>query len=263
MDIEIKLDVFEGPLSLLLHLIDKNKVDIYDIPIALITDQYMEYIQNMNKENLDLISEFLVMAATLLEIKAKMLLPRDEEGQQEEEDPRQELVARLLEYKLYKEISYDLSKREEDAELSFFRDPSLPKEVADYQEPVNLDALLDGVTLTKLQRVFEMVMRRQEDKIDPVRSKFGKIVNEPVKVSDKIRSVLETCRKKSRFSFYSLLEQQKDRYEIVVTFLAVLELIKMGKIRMTQQEAFGEIDIEVSDRDLFVELSEENLEFGH
>ena len=108
MNLEFKLQVFEGPLDLLLHLIDKNKVNIYDIPIVEITAQYIEYVQNMDKQDLNLVSEFLVMAATLLDIKAKMLLPKDPENEEEEEDPRTELVEKLLEYKRYKYMSYEL-----------------------------------------------------------------------------------------------------------------------------------------------------------
>ena len=111
MSIEVKLQVFEGPLDLLLHLIDKNKVDIYDIPIAQITDQYMEYVNALKVRDLDTVSEFLVMAATLLDIKSRMLLPAETDEEGVEEDPRQELVARLLEYKMYKEMSYTLAER--------------------------------------------------------------------------------------------------------------------------------------------------------
>ena len=112
MNLEFKLQVFEGPLDLLLHLIDKNKVNIYDIPIVEITAQYIEYVQNMDKQDLNLVSEFLVMAATLLDIKAKMLLPKDPENEEEEEDPRAELVEKLLEYKRYKYMSYELRDRQ-------------------------------------------------------------------------------------------------------------------------------------------------------
>ncbi|MEG2774828.1 MAG: segregation/condensation protein A, partial [Acetivibrio sp.] len=112
MSISVKLEAFEGPLDLLLHLIDKNKVNIYDIPIAMITEQYLEYIAAMKTKDMDIMSEFLVMAATLLNIKSRMLLPKDETQEEEEEDPRKELVERLLEYKMYKYISYELKDRQ-------------------------------------------------------------------------------------------------------------------------------------------------------
>ena len=115
MGIPVKLQVFEGPLDLLLHLIDKNKIDIYDIPIVEITNQYMEYIREMEKEDLNIMSEFLVMAATLLDIKCRMLLPKEVNEEGEEEDPRQELVAQLLEYKMYKYIAFELKDRQYDA----------------------------------------------------------------------------------------------------------------------------------------------------
>ena len=124
MGIPVKLQVFEGPLDLLLHLIDKNKVNIYDIPIVEITNQYLEYIQEMKRQDLNIMSEFLVMAATLIDIKSKMLLPKEVNEEGEEEDPRQELVEKLLEYKLYKFMSYELKDREEDAAFTMYKVPS-------------------------------------------------------------------------------------------------------------------------------------------
>ena len=132
MEISYKLESFEGPLDLLLHLIEKNKVNIYDIPIAMITDQYLEYVKHMEEESLDVVSEFLVMAATLLDIKARMLLPKEVNEEGEEEDPRAELVARLLEYKTYKYMSLELKDMELDAEKIFYKSPTIPKEVEKY-----------------------------------------------------------------------------------------------------------------------------------
>ena len=139
MGINVKLQVFEGPLDLLLHLIDKNKVNIYDIPIAMITEQYMEYVNQMDKEDLNVVSEFLVMAATLLDIKSKMLLPKEVNEEGVEEDPRAELVENLLEYKLFKYMSYELKDRQIDAGRAFYKEPTVPKEVAAYRPPVNLE----------------------------------------------------------------------------------------------------------------------------
>ena len=173
--LSVKLQVFEGPLDLLLHLIDKNKVNIYDIPIVEITNQYMEYMKAMDKADLDLVSDFLVMAATLLDIKSRMLLPAEVNEDGEEEDPRQELVERLLEYKMYKYMAGELKDRQVDAERLFFKPETIPEEVAKYRPPVDLDELLSDVTLVKLNRVFQAVLKRQEDKIDPVRSRFGRI----------------------------------------------------------------------------------------
>ena len=175
MGIPVKLQVFEGPLDLLLHLIDKNKIDIYDIPIVEITSQYMDYIKAMDKEDLNIMSEFLVMAATLLDIKCRMLLPKEVNEEGEEEDPRQELVEQLLEYKMYKYMSYELRDRQVEGEQVMYKAPTIPQEVLGYVEPVDLDALLGDLTLSKLNRIFKDVMKKQVDKIDPVRSKFVKI----------------------------------------------------------------------------------------
>ena len=191
MELSYKLEKFEGPLDLLLHLIEKNKINIYDIPIAEITDQYLEYVSCMEEESLDVVSEFLVMAATLLDIKARMLLPREVSEEGEEEDPRAELVERLLEYKTYKYMSLELKDMEVDADKVFYKAPTIPREVEKYEEPVDLDQLLDGLTLSKLQKIFESVMKRREDKIDPVRSTFGTIKKEPVSLEEKIEAVLE------------------------------------------------------------------------
>jgi len=244
MEISYKLESFEGPLDLLLHLIEKNKVNIYDIPIAMITDQYLEYVKHMEEESLDVVSEFLVMAATLLDIKARMLLPKEVNEEGEEEDPRAELVERLLEYKTYKYMSLELKDMELDAEKIFYKSPTIPKEVEQYEQPVDLDKLLDGVTLAKLQQIFQSVMKRQKDKIDPVRSTFGTIKKEPVSLEQKIASVMGYARKHRKFSFRGMLTKQKDRTEVVVTFLALLELMKVGKIHLTQENLFDDMMIE-------------------
>lgn len=166
MGIPVKLQVFEGPLDLLLHLIEKNKIDIYDIPIVEITSQYMEYIRQMEREDLNVMSEFLVMAATLLDIKCRMLLPKEINEEGEEEDPRAELVEQLLQYKMYKYMSYELRDRQVDADQYFYREADIPKEVKGYVPAVDLDQLLGDVTLVQLRKIFREVMRRQEEKID-------------------------------------------------------------------------------------------------
>lgn len=252
MSLSVKLEAFEGPLDLLLHLIDKNKVNIYDIPIVQITQQYLEYVEAMDRTDLNLVSDFLVMAATLLDIKSRMLLPV-EESDEEAEDPRQELVNRLLEYKMYKFISGELREMEMEAAQSMYRESSVPKEVAEYEPPVDMQELLNGLTLAKLNEIFQSVMRRQTDKIDPIRSKFGKIEREKFRVSDKIRHILSFSSANSKYSFKNLLENQATKTEVVVTFLAVLELMKMGRIHLTQEHIHDDIIIEPVD----VELTEE------
>ena len=252
MSLSVKLEAFEGPLDLLLHLIDKNKVNIYDIPIVQITQQYLEYVEAMDRTDLNLVSDFLVMAATLLDIKSRILLPV-EESDEEAEDPRQELVNRLLEYKMYKFISGELREMEMEAAQSMYRESSVPKEVAEYEPPVDMQELLNGLTLAKLNEIFQSVMRRQTDKIDPIRSKFGKIEREKFRVSDKIRHILSFSSANSKYSFKNLLENQATKTEVVVTFLAVLELMKMGRIHLTQEHIHDDIIIEPVD----VELTEE------
>ena len=236
-------------MDLLLHLIEKNKVNIYDIPIAEITNQYLEYVRNMEREDLNVVSEFLVMAATLLDIKARMLLPKEVDEEGEEIDPRAELVQRLLEYKTYPLMADELARREDGADRLLYKSPTIPPEVAKYEPPVDLDSLLDGLTLAKLKRVFEQVMKRKEDKIDPIRSNFGTIKREPVSLEQKIGQLLTFAKGTRHFSFRQLLEGQGDKLEVVVTFLAVLELMKIGKIQLKQEETFGDMEIEALDQD--------------
>lgn len=245
MAIPVKLNVFEGPLDLLLHLIDKNKIDIYDIPIVEITDQYMEYIHSMEKEDLGIMSEFMVMAATLLDIKCKMLLPKEVNEEGEEEDPRAELVQKLLEYKMYKYMSYELKDKMDAAANVYYREADIPKEVLKYKEPVDPAELLRGMTLEKLNAIFKSVIRRQEDKIDPIRSRFGTIEKEEVSLSEKMLELKEFAGKHKKFSFRALLEKQHSRIQVIVTFLSILELMKMGHIHVDQETLFGEIEIEV------------------
>lgn len=243
MGIPVKLQVFEGPLDLLLHLIDKNKIDIYDIPIVEITKQYMDYIKAMKKEDLNIMSEFLVMAATLLDIKCRMLLPKETNEEGEEEDPRQDLVDQLLEYKMYKYMSYELKDRQVDAEQVMYKEPTIPEEVLKYEEPVDMDVLLGDLNLTKLNQIFRDVMKKQVDKIDPVRSKFGKIEKEEVTLSDKLDYIRDYVKKHREFCFRKLLEKQKTKTQIVVSFLAVLQLMKEGVITIAQEQPFDDIII--------------------
>jgi len=241
MGIPVKLQVFEGPLDLLLHLIDKNKIDIYDIPIVEITNQYMDYINSMDKEDLNIMSEFLLMAATLLDIKCRMLLPREVNEEGEEEDPRRELVEQLLQYKMYKYMSYELRDRQVDGQRMMYKTATLPKEVQEYVEPVDLDLLLSDLSLGRLNRIFRDVMRRQTEKIDPIRSKYGKIEKEEVTLPEKLLYVEEYARVHRNFSFRDLLERQASKFQVIVTFLAVLELMKVGKIQIQQEHTFDDI----------------------
>lgn len=244
MAIPVKLEVFEGPLDLLLHLIDKNKIDIYDIPIVTVTDQYLEYVNGMEREDLNIVSEFLVMAATLIDIKSKMLLPKQVNEDGEEEDPRDELVNKLLEYKMYKYMSLELRDRELDAGRYLYKRPTVPDEVLKYEAPIDLDAMLGDVTLLKLNEIFKAVMKRQEDKVDPIRSRFGNIEKEEVSLTDKIDYVRKYAKEHRRFSFKQLLLKQSSRMHVIVSFLAVLEMMKTGEIIISQENIFDDILIE-------------------
>ncbi len=247
MAISVKINVFEGPLDLLLHLIEKNKIDIYDIPIVEITDQYMEYIHGMETEDLGTMSEFLVMAATLLDIKCKMLLPREVNEEGQEEDPREELVQKLLEYKMYKYMSYELKDKLDGAAGVFYKKATIPGEVLKYREPVDPKELLASLTLEKLNQIYKSILKKQEAKIDPIRSKFGTIEKEEVSLSDKMLEMKEYAAAHHRFSFRKLLEGQTSRIQVIVTFLSILELMKMGYIHVEQEALFDDIQVEVQE----------------
>jgi len=243
MSLEVKLQVFEGPLDLLLHLIEKNKVDIYDIPIVDITEQYLDYIRQMQREDMNIMSEFLVMAATLIDIKCRMLLPKEVNEDGEEEDPRAELVEKLLEYKMYKYMSYELKDRQLDAEKVWFKTKTMPKEVVEYTPPVDYEQLIGEVNLSGLREIFESVIKRQENKIDPIRSTFGKIEKDEVDMDAKMIYVQDYVLMQKKCSFRNLLERQHSKAEVIVTFLVILELMKVGKILIEQEDAFDDIYI--------------------
>ena len=243
MAIPVKLEVFEGPLDLLLHLIEKNKIDIYDIPIVEITAQYLEYIKAMQTEDMNVMSEFLVMAATLLDIKCRMLLPKEVNEEGEEEDPRAELVQKLLEYKMYKYISFELKDRQVDAACTMYKGRTLPKEVEEYRPPVNYQELFGDATLGRLQDLFKLVMRRQEEKIDPVRSTFGNIEKDEIDMDVKTVYIEDYIHTHKTFSFRQLLEKQHSKMEVIVTFLVMLELMKLGKVSIVQEDTFEDIMI--------------------
>lgn len=260
MEIAYKLNVFEGPLDLLLHLIEKNKVDIYDIPIVTITEQYLAYVSEMQEQDMDVMSEFLVMAGTLLQIKSKMLLPREETEEEEEEDPRAELVRRLLEYKMYKYAALELKDMELDASHNLYKKPTIPKEVEEYREEVDPAELVDGLTLSKLNDIFQSIMRKQVDKIDPIRSKFGTIEKEEINIEDRMVQIREEVRGLKGINFRTLLETQPTRMNIIITFMSILELMKVGAITIRQEETFGEIVIDSLDEIEVTSESENRLE---
>ena len=243
MALSVKIESFEGPLDLLLHLIDVNKFNIFDIPIVEITAQYMEYLKAMETEDLNVMSEFLVMAATLLEIKAKMLLPAEVDEEGEEIDPREDLVQKLLEYKMYKFMSYELRDRQVDAEKFFYREKHLPKEVENYRQPVDYSELIGEMNLQKLQDIFKSIIKKQEDKIDPIRSTYGNIEKDEIDIDARTAYVEDYIKQHKKTSFRQLLEKQSTKMEVIVTFLVILEMMKMGQIDIVQENIFDDIMI--------------------
>lgn len=217
-----KLENFEGPLDLLLHLITKNKVSIYDIPIVEITDQYLEAISGIEESQLDNTSEFLVLAAQLLLIKSKMLLPK-EEVLEEEEDPREELARRLIEYQKYKEASQELRKTEFWSRYMFFKESEkIDFPVPAYDRHHNTDELLDA---------FNAILQRQIRKEKPKKKAFMGIVGrEKVSVEDMAKKVSAMLSKKKNLPFRSLFKKSDSKPEMIATFLALLEMIKSNKI---------------------------------
>ena len=194
---------------------------------------------------MDISSDFLVMAATLLEIKSKMLLPlvKNEEG--EEIDPRQDLVERLLEYKKYKNLGIELSDYEDEAPEYMLKPPTIPSDVKSYIPSIDYDELLKGIDVNRLNEVFTEVLRRKRDSIDTMRANFGKLEKEKVPLKDTILYVIKYANINKKFNFRNLLEEQNDRTHCIVTFLAVLELMKVGRLRIAQEKNFADIYIEV------------------
>lgn len=234
MALEVELPAYDGPLDLLLGLIEKNRISIFDIPIVTITDQYLAYVSRMPREDLDTMSEFMVMAAELISIKCRMLLPKEETAEEEETDPREELVRRLLEYKTCKYVSGQLRGRMAEAEKHLYKMDTTPPEVRKYRPEVDAAEVLDGLTMERLHDVFRSVLRRETDKIDPMRSSFGKIEREEVSLPETLERVTEYVASHKTCSFRELLMNQKSRTQVVVTFLVVLELISYGFIGVRQ-----------------------------
>lgn len=245
-EINIRLDAFEGPLDLLYHLIEKNEIDIYDIPIASLTEQYMTYLDAAADRDMDGMSEFLLMAATLLEIKSKLLLPKPKQEEEEGPDPREELVQRLLEYKKIKDATETLKEREEEAALIFYKEADASVAKLKEQEPQELEELLRGITLDDLHTAFLRVMARQETKVDKVRSSFRSVQKDMFTVGEKMEYIrdLLILRPHGKTAFHTIFRENAGKMEKVVTFLALLELIKQKEVQITQERNFGEILIQ-------------------
>lgn len=242
--VNIRLDAFEGPLELLYHLIEKNEIDIYDIPIASLTEQYLAYLDAAEDRDIDGMSEFLLMAATLLEIKSKLLLPLPkQETEDPAPDPRTELVQKLLEYKKIKEVTGELKQKEETAAQRFYKKADASVKKLKQQPPEKLDEILQGITIEDVYRAFQQVMARQEEKSDKVRSGFRSVQRDLFTVSEKMAYIrdLLILRPKMQTAFHTIFRADAGKMEKVVTFLALLELIKQKEIQITQEKNFGEI----------------------
>lgn len=227
----VKLPAFEGPLDLLLHLIRENKIDIYDIPIALITHQYLEYLEIMKELNLDIAGEFLVMAATLIHIKSRMLLPVDEEIPEEErEDPRFELVQRLLEYQAFKEASLALREREMEWSNVFTR----------LHETEDIDMESTGELNLFDLSLFDLIaaFKRMLEKTPP---EAVTITRETLTVKDRVAYILEKIEKTEAIRFEDLFDENRSRPRLIVTFVALLEVLRLGLVRVFQERDFGTI----------------------
>jgi segregation and condensation protein A len=233
MSYKIKLEIFEGPLDLLLYLVKKDHLNIYDIPISKVTEQYLAYIELMRMLDLNIAGEFLVMAATLLQIKSKMLLPAQEAlAQEEEEDPREELVRRLLEYERFKEIAETLRQKEVSQQEIFKR-----------AKPQDLDELPRETEVYFEASIFDLISAFTKALQDVPKEVFYEVIKDEFTVEEKVHQILHLLLVRDSVRLSELFEQSKNKIEIVVTFLSILELIRMKEVVARQRELFDEIEI--------------------
>ncbi|MCX5712197.1 MAG: segregation/condensation protein A [Candidatus Omnitrophica bacterium] len=232
MSYKIKLQLFEGPLDLLLYLVKKDHLNIYDIPIAEVTVQYLKYIELMQLLDLNIAGEFLVMAATLMQIKSKMLLPPDpsEQVEEQQEDPRAELVRRLLEYEKFKEIAQDLRQMEQQQQEVFKRPK--PQNLPEENKEVYFEASL-----------FDLISAFSKALEDVPKELFYEVIKDEFSVEDKVHQILHLLLERQSVLISELFTKAKNKIEIIVTFLAILELIRMKEIAACQKGVFGEIEM--------------------
>jgi segregation and condensation protein A len=236
MKYKIKLPYFEGPLDLLLFFVKRDELNIYDIPIAKITKEFLEYIHLMQMLDLEVASEFIVMASTLMQIKAKMLLPKPEvEGEEEEEDPRAELARRLAEYKKFKELAFEFSKMEDEAGKFFYRG-YFKNDARDYFEED--EEFLKDVSFFDLLTAFKRALEGARETV------YHEIETQNYKVEDEMENILNRLKFKRKFSFNEIIDSYVEKARIIVAFVALLELARLKKIRISQEEVFGELIIE-------------------
>lgn len=243
MTLNISIDNFEGPFDLLLHLIKKNKMNIYEIKIFDITNQYIQYLNEMKEMDLEITSEFIVMAATLIEIKSKYLLPKDKKDDEEDEekDPTQELVSKLVEYKKFKLAAEFLKEREKDYGEVFSKKPEI---IDDNLEGEFDKDILKGKTLLDMYKLFEKLMEMYTSKLNTGDNLSDKISPDTYKIEDKMDQISENVKLKKEVYFSSLVKKCSSKIEIVVTFLALLELIKLKDVKAYQKNNFKDIYIE-------------------
>jgi segregation and condensation protein A len=228
----VKLDGFEGPLDLLLYLIRNQEVDIYDIPIAKITEQYLQYLNMMKLLNLEIAGEYLLMAATLIRIKARLLMPRHRDLDGEDDDPREELIIALLEYKKFKEASEDLSHKElKERQI-------LKREDFSYLTPSVVETFEIEATLYDLVRAFHEIMKQAST------TPKHEVTNFNISIEDQVEYVLGVMQNCQRITLAELVARDQRRLYYVVTFLALLELVKLQRIALRQHQAFGEIHVQ-------------------
>lgn len=241
MDINIKLENFEGPFDLLYHLIEKNKINIYDIPISDLTEQYLEYIEKANNINLNSMSEFLVMASTLIEIKSKMLLPTPTAQNEIQQDPRNELVNKLIEFKKFKIISDRLNEIQDESTKKLFK-----KQPTDLKQIKSNKAELD-ITFEQIYSAFEQIVKQKQDRTDKIRSKFNSIEKDLYTIEQKKEYILNLLKSQSQINFKKIFKNDTEKLEVIITFLALLELIKIKKIDIYQNQIFSDIIIKKRD----------------
>ncbi|WP_139994614.1 segregation and condensation protein A [Paenibacillus paridis] len=242
MSMLYKLDSFEGPLDLLLHLIDKSEIDIHEVSISEITIQYMDYLHAMTELELEVTSEFLVMAATLLAIKSKQLLPKppvfedeyDEDWPDDGLDPRDELIQKLVEYRKFKKIAEQLREKEFERSLVYSREP---EDMTPFMKEEKVNPV-EGLHVSDLIVAFQKALRRAAR-----RNVVSTVQRDEISVKDRIRDIVEVLKQFETVQFSRLIRENMDRHEIVVTFLAILELMKMKHIRCFQHQLFDDIVI--------------------
>ena len=243
---EIKLPLFEGPFDLLLFFIERDELDIYDIPISQITDDFLDYLRHLENMNVEVASEFILVASTLMRIKAKMLLPRpvlDEEGN--EVDPREELVKNLLEYKKYKSVVSTLANMESER-LDRERRGNLSSEIKKLSETANVEAELQDLDLYKLMKVFQKVLQRMEyNETKPIHS----IVQYPYTIESQKRSLMERLVYGKKMSFEELILEKPDRVLVIFNFLSILELIQLKQITIQLGDGYNNFWIQRKEED--------------